>query len=282
MPGGEDRVSGLQCTGCIVFLRERGKTLQCTGCIVCFVSRRFLHSMVLSRLSCAMWRFGLQCVASWLFKELYIQAQVQQGTGAPTRAKQDDTAGWSHSHTRTTLMRRQEHSHTSPSPPRRRRQPPCPQPLRPAGRSAGQGVHIVPLRLQLRHRRRHLGRRRLGCRLGRRALAAEPLGLQRLCVHPLRAPAACLASPRLAAWPRCPLLRRAKHVSRRTVGRAATSRQGPMSSVAKNRAASSCRDRTRAPSSAGGLMLLMLLCVCGCVWLPHMSHLALRRHRQRR
>ncbi len=45
------------------------------------------------------------------------------------------------------------------------------------------------------------------------------------CVHP-----PC-ASPRLAPWPRCPLLRRAKHVSRRTVGRAATSRQGPMSSV---------------------------------------------------
>jgi hypothetical protein len=81
------------------------------------------------------------------------------------------------------------------------------------------------------------------------------------CVHQLHPPP-CLASPR-AAWPRCPLLRRAKHVPRRTVGRAVVSHQGPMSSVAPLRAAPSCRDRTRAPSSAGGLIAWdMLLCVC--------------------
>jgi hypothetical protein len=80
-----------------------------------------------------------------------------------------------------------------------------------------------------------------------------------------RRPSPRLASPRLAAWPRCPLLRRSNHVSRRTVGRSATSRQGPMSSVATTRSAAASRDRTRASSSAGGLMLLMLLCVCGCM-----------------
>jgi hypothetical protein len=61
------------------------------------------------------------------------------------------------------------------------------------------------------------------------------------------APAARLAAPRLAPWPRCPLLRRAKHVSRLIRHRSATSRQGPTS---------------RASSSAGGLIACdMLLCV---------------------
>jgi hypothetical protein len=84
-------------------------------------------------------------------------------------------------------------------------------------------------------------------------------------VHPLRAPAAPaarLASPRLAVWPRCPLLRRARHVSRRTLGRAVTLSQGPTASCTPSRSATSCRDRTRAPSSAGGLIACdMLLCV---------------------
>jgi hypothetical protein len=76
------------------------------------------------------------------------------------------------------------------------------------------------------------------------------------------APAARLASPRLAAWPRCPLLRRAKHVSRLTRRRSVVSRQGPTSSCKPSRAATSCTDRTRAPSSAGGLIACdMLLCV---------------------
>jgi hypothetical protein len=61
------------------------------------------------------------------------------------------------------------------------------------------------------------------------------------------------ASPRLAPWPRCPILRRAKHVSRLTMGRAVTSRQGPRTSVAPTRSAASCRARTRAPSSARDL-----------------------------
>jgi hypothetical protein len=42
-----------------------------------------------------------------------------------------------------------------------------------------------------------------------------------------RAPAARLASPRLAPWPRCPLLRRAKHVSRLTMGRRDPLRSAP-------------------------------------------------------
>jgi hypothetical protein len=66
-----------------------------------------------------------------------------------------------------------------------------------------------------------------------------------------RAPAACVCAPRFAApraaWPRCPLLRHAKHVSRLTLGRAVTLRQGPRSSVAPTSSAAFCRATVRAP-----------------------------------